>query len=105
MVVLGFQVWWVTLFYLIAQALLFAHLGHGLASMFQSLGFRNPVWWPRIECFAKVVSTVIFIGYAVIPIAIYLRLVGAEYARQKIAELQRPALVETAGASGKGAAK
>jgi len=105
MMVLGFQVWWVTIFYLVAQGLLFAHLGHGLASMFQSLGFRNHVWWPRINCLAKVVSTAIFIGYAVIPIAIYLRLVGADYARQKIAELQRPALVQTAGASGKEAAK
>ena len=105
MVVLGFQVWWVALFYLLAQALLFVHLGHGLASMFQSLGFRNHVWWPRIECFAKVVSAAIFIGYAVIPIAIYLRLVGADYAKEKVAELSRPALVESAGASGKEAAK
>jgi len=105
MVVLGFQVWWVTLFYLVAQALLFVHLGHGLASMFQSLGFRDRVWWPRIECFAKVVSTAIFMGYALIPIAIYLRLVGADYAKEKRAELQRPALVQPAGASGKEAAK
>jgi succinate dehydrogenase / fumarate reductase cytochrome b subunit len=105
MLVLGFQVWWVTLFYLIAQALLFVHLGHGLASMFQSLGFRNHVWWPRIECAARVVSTAIFIGYAVIPIAIYLRLVGADYARLKLSELQRPGLAEPAGTSGKEAAK
>lgn len=105
MVVLGFQVWWVTLFYLVAQALLFAHLGHGLASLFQSLGLRNHVWWPRIGVFAKVVSTVIFIGYALIPIAIYLRLVGADYARQKLLELQRPALVEPAGSPGREGAK
>src|ERR1044071_4960932 len=53
MMVLGFQVWWVVLFYLIAQGLLFMHLGHGVASMFQSLGWRNHVWWPRIQCFAR----------------------------------------------------
>ena len=82
MMVLGFQVWWVTLFYLVAQALLFVHLGHGLASMFQSLGFRNYVWWPRIECFAKAASIAIFIGYAIIPISIYMRVVGREYADQ-----------------------
>jgi succinate dehydrogenase / fumarate reductase cytochrome b subunit len=105
MVVLGFQVWWVALFYLVAQALLFVHLGHGLASMFQSLGFRNHVWWPRIELFAKVVSAAIFIGYAVIPIAIYLRLVGADYAKEKLTELQRPALAEPASAAGKEGAK
>ena len=37
MMILGFQVWWVALFYLVAQALLFIHLGHGLASLFQTL--------------------------------------------------------------------
>lgn len=105
MVVLGFQVWWVALFYLVAQAMLFVHLSHGLASMFQSLGFRNHVWWPRIECFAKVASTAIFIGYALIPIAIYLRVVGGDYAQAKRLELQRPALIEPASASGKEAAK
>lgn len=80
MMVLGFQVWWVTLFYLVAQGLLFIHLGHGLASMFQSLGFRNHVWWPRIEGFAKAASIAIFIGYAIIPVSIYMRVVGREYA-------------------------
>lgn len=83
MMVLGFQVWWVVLFYLIAMGLLFAHLGHGLASMFQSLGFRNHVWWPRIQCFAKAVSIAILVGYCIIPISIYLQLVGSDYAKQK----------------------
>ena len=70
MVVLGFQVWWVSLFYLIAQAMLFAHLGHGLAAMFQSLGLRNHVWWPRIQLFARAASVAIFLGYASIPVSI-----------------------------------
>jgi succinate dehydrogenase / fumarate reductase, cytochrome b subunit len=82
MMVLGFQVWWVTLFYLVAQALLFIHLSHGVASMFQSLGFRNHIWWPRVQCFAKAASIAIFIGYALIPAAIFMRVVGAEYAEK-----------------------
>jgi succinate dehydrogenase / fumarate reductase cytochrome b subunit len=82
MMILGFQVWWVVLFYLIAMGLLFAHLNHGLASMFQSLGLRNHVWWPRVQLFAKVASIAIFIGYAIIPISIYLRIVGGEYGNQ-----------------------
>lgn len=101
MMVLGFQVWWVVLFYLVAQALLFIHLGHGLASMFQSLGFRDHVWWPRIECFAKAVSIAIFIGYALIPICIYMRVVGADYAEQKKLELKSGAIVETVAPAGK----
>ena len=89
MMVLGFQVWWVVLFYLVAQGLLFMHLGHGLASMFQSLGFRNPIWWPRVQCFAKSASIAIFIGYAIIPIGIFLN-VGrfADYSSQKKLEMQ-----------------
>jgi succinate dehydrogenase / fumarate reductase, cytochrome b subunit len=91
MMILGFQVWWVSLFYLVAQALLFIHLGHGIASAFQSFGFRNHVWWPRIQLVAKVASVAIFLGYASIPAAIYLRIVGSDYA-----EKAKHALVESA---------
>ena len=80
MMVLGFQVGWVCLFYLIAQALLFIHLGHGLAAMFQSLGLRNHAWFPRIQFFAKAVSIAIFVGYALIPVSIYMRVIGGDYA-------------------------
>jgi succinate dehydrogenase / fumarate reductase cytochrome b subunit len=103
MMVLGFQVWWVVLFYLVAQGLLFAHLGHGLASMFQSLGFRNHVWWPRIQGFAKVASVAIFIGYAVIPLGIFTRVVGADYAEKKRFELRDAALTPLKAGEGKAA--
>jgi succinate dehydrogenase / fumarate reductase, cytochrome b subunit len=101
MVVLGFQVWWVVLFYLIAQALLFIHLGHGVSSMFQSLGLRNPVWTARIKKFALVASTAIFIGYAAIPVSIYMHVIGADYADQKRAELKSAALVESVSPAAK----
>lgn len=101
MMVLGFQVWWVAAFYIIAQALLFIHLGHGLSSAFQSFGLRNHVWWPRIQLFAKVASTVIFIGYALIPISIYLRVVGADYAENVKIEMKAGALVKPAAVAGK----
>ena len=104
MMVLGFQVWWVVLFYLVAQAMLFAHLGHGLASMFQSLGFRNHVWWPRVQCFAKCVSLAIFIGYASMPVAIFLRVVGNDYVEKRKYDLtaaSAPVAAGTAVATGK----
>jgi succinate dehydrogenase / fumarate reductase cytochrome b subunit len=82
MMILGFQVWWVSAFYLVAQALLFIHLGHGISSAFQPFGLRNHVWWPRIQLLAKVVSVAIFIGYASIPAAIFLRIVGSEYSEK-----------------------
>ncbi|MFM8878005.1 MAG: succinate dehydrogenase cytochrome b subunit [Verrucomicrobiota bacterium] len=88
MMVLGFQKVWVSVFYLIAQALLFIHLGHGLSSMFQSLGLRNHVWWPRISCFAKIASLVIFLGYASIPVAVLAGLGG-----EHVKNVQAPARV------------
>ncbi len=87
--VLGFQVWWVVLFYLVAQALLFMHLGHGVASMFQSLGFRNHVWWPRIQMLAKVASIAIFIGYAAIAVGLFMRVgIDPDYVKNKQHEAQ-----------------
>ena len=89
MMVLGFQVWWVVVFYLVAQALLFMHLGHGVAAMFQSLGFRNHIWWPRVQMLAKMASIAIFIGYASIPIGIFLNVGRFEdYSAQKRLEMQ-----------------
>jgi succinate dehydrogenase / fumarate reductase cytochrome b subunit len=90
MTIVGFQVWWVSLFYIVAQVLLFMHLRHGLGSMFQSLGLRNHAWWPRIDAFAKYVSIAILIGYTIIPVSIYMRLVGAEYAEQKRIQMRSP---------------
>ena len=101
MMILGFQVWWVTLFYLVAQALLFIHLGHGLASMFQTFGMRNHVWWPRIRCFARAASIAVFIGYAAIPISIYLRVVGSDYAEKVKAEMKSAALIEPVASAAK----
>ena len=98
MMVLGFQVWWVALFYIVAQAMLFIHLGHGLASAFQSFGLRDHVWWPRIQLFAKTASIVVFIGYALIPVSIYLRVVGSDYSEKVKAEMKAGALGEPAAA-------
>lgn len=104
MMILGFQVWWVVAFYLVAQWLLFTHLGHGLASLFQSLGLRNHVWWPRIELFAKVTSVALFVGFAIIPISIFLRIVGYEYAekaKHQLSQSSPPAAALVAGVNGK----
>jgi len=99
--ILGFQV-------LVGRAVLSRRAGTVVhpsrprtAAMFQSLGLRNHVWWPRIQFFAKAASIAIFIGYALIPIAIYMRVVGADYAKEKIGELNKPALVESAAPAGK----
>jgi succinate dehydrogenase / fumarate reductase, cytochrome b subunit len=69
-VVTGFQVWPVSLFYIIAMILLCYHLYHGLWSMFQSLGFSHPVYTPWLKLFAKIVAILIAAGNISIPVAI-----------------------------------
>ncbi|MGB7847130.1 MAG: succinate dehydrogenase cytochrome b subunit [Candidatus Acidiferrum sp.] len=69
-VVLGFRVWPVSLFYIIAMIMLCYHLYHGLWSMFQSLGFSHPIYTPWLQLFAKVFAILIAVGYISIPVAI-----------------------------------
>lgn len=80
MIVCGFSVWYVALFYLVAVGLLCVHLGHGLAAMFQSLGLKDHVWGPRIGAFAKAASLAIFLGYASIPVSVLVFQHGKAYA-------------------------
>jgi succinate dehydrogenase / fumarate reductase cytochrome b subunit len=69
-VVSSFQVWPVSIFYIIAMVLLCLHLYHGLWSMFQTLGFSHPVYTPVIQGVAKVIAVLIAIGYISMPIAV-----------------------------------
>jgi succinate dehydrogenase / fumarate reductase cytochrome b subunit len=69
-VVLGFRVWPVSLFYIIAMILLCYHLYHGLWSMFQSLGFSHPVYTPWLRLFAKIFAILMAIGFISIPVAV-----------------------------------
>jgi succinate dehydrogenase / fumarate reductase cytochrome b subunit len=67
MVVYGFNVWYVSLFYVIAVGCLALHLSHGISAMCQSLGLRSHAWWPAISSGAKIWAVALFLGYAVVP--------------------------------------
>lgn len=69
MMIDGFQNVGVSIFYIIATGLLCMHLTHGVSSMFQSVGLRNKVWRPRLDRIALVYGWVVFLGFAVIPVA------------------------------------
>jgi succinate dehydrogenase / fumarate reductase cytochrome b subunit len=69
-VVTGFQVWPVSIFYIIAMIMLCYHLYHGLWSMFQSLGFSHPIYTPWLKVFAKVFAILIAVGNISIPVAV-----------------------------------
>jgi succinate dehydrogenase / fumarate reductase, cytochrome b subunit len=70
MMVTGFGQPLVSMFYLVAMALLCLHLGHGLSAMFQSLGLKNKAYGPLIDKSATGVAWLVFLGYASIPLAV-----------------------------------
>jgi len=72
MVLYGFSVWYVSLFYIVSVGFLCLHLSHGISAMFQSLGLRSHAWWPVISKGAMIWSAILFLGYAVVPGSILL---------------------------------
>jgi succinate dehydrogenase / fumarate reductase cytochrome b subunit len=70
MVIDGFSVWWVSIFYVIAMTVLCSHLGHGVASIFQTLGFNSKKSRPFIEQVSWAYSAIIWLGFVSIPVAI-----------------------------------
>ena len=42
------------------------HLTHGVWSMFQTVGWANDTWYPRLKCIANIVATIIFLGFAAV---------------------------------------
>lgn len=74
-VVSGFSVWYVSVVYIVAMAMLCLHLYHGVWSLFQSLGFAHPRYVPRIRIAAKGFAALVAIGNISIPLAVLLGLV------------------------------
>ena len=59
--------------YLIWFAPIWFHLTHGFWSAFHTIGWDNQIWIKRLKCIAKVVATIIFLGFAVVVVVFYLR--------------------------------
>ncbi len=59
-------------FYGISLVSLGVHLSHGLYSLFQSLGFRHPLWTPTIQKAALLVAIVLAFLYILIPAGVVL---------------------------------
>ena len=66
-----FSKWYNVVLYLVWFAAIWFHLNHGVWSMFQTVGWANDTWLPRLKCIAKLVSTVIFLGFAVVVVVFY----------------------------------
>ena len=74
-VVSGFQVWWVSLWYIFSMCLLGLHLSHGLWAMFQSVGLGHPRLTPMLKNAARATAALIVLGYISIPIAVLLGII------------------------------
>ncbi len=72
MVIDGFSVWYVVLFYVVAMTLLCSHLRHGVQSIFQTLGWRSRRSESAIDLLSKGYAAFIWIGFVSIPVAIYI---------------------------------
>ena len=59
--------------YLLWFAALWFHLTHGVWPMFQSAGWGNDTWYPRLKCVANIVATLIFLGFAAVVVVYFLR--------------------------------
>jgi succinate dehydrogenase / fumarate reductase cytochrome b subunit len=68
----GFLQVLVVLFYVIAMTLLCSHISHGVASMFQTLGWRSKKSASLIQRISLGYAAVIWIGFVSIPVAILL---------------------------------
>ena len=75
-VIAGFQNIWVVLGYLIAVAALGLHLLHGLWSSSRTLGVRPESVEPQRRPLAILVAGFLWLGFSVIPVAIYLGVLG-----------------------------
>jgi succinate dehydrogenase / fumarate reductase cytochrome b subunit len=71
----GFLQVLVVLFYVVAMTLLCSHISHGVASMFQTLGFRSKKSAGLIRSISLGYAAVIWVGFVSIPVAIMLGLV------------------------------
>lgn len=76
MVVHSFQQPVVSLAYIIAMAVLFSHLRHGIASTAQTLGINNARTIVVFEWAGAALSWAFFLGYASIPLAILFGVIG-----------------------------
>jgi len=68
----GFLQVLVVLFYVVAMTLLCSHISHGVASMFQTLGFRSKKSAGLIRSISIGYAVVIWVGFVSIPVSILL---------------------------------
>ena len=68
-----FSKWYNALIYIVWLAAIWFHLTHGVWSMFQTAGWANDKWYPRLKCIANLISTLICGGFALVVVFFFLK--------------------------------
>ncbi len=61
-----FSQWYYVVLYLVWFVALWFHLTHGVWSMFQTVGWANDIWYPRLKCISNIVATLVFLCFAAV---------------------------------------
>jgi succinate dehydrogenase / fumarate reductase cytochrome b subunit len=71
----GFRIGWLVALYLVALVAVGAHLYHGAWGWFRTLGWtRSPD--PHDRPLAAIVTAALWLGFTIIPLAVYFRIIG-----------------------------
>lgn len=90
MVIRGFQNTAVAVFYIIAVGLLSLHLLHGADSLFQTFGWRNEHWGPKLRAVVAIGCAAYFLGNLAIPGAVLTGVLTPHSAGTAVAAAPRP---------------
>lgn len=63
---------WFVIFYVVSMIFIAFHLFHGFESAFQTLGLNHKKWTPLIKFVGRAYSIIVPLGFAIIPIWMYL---------------------------------
>jgi succinate dehydrogenase / fumarate reductase cytochrome b subunit len=75
-IISGFQVWYISVIYIVAMLAFSLHLYHGAWSMFESLGINHLKYNRLIRLLTTVVTVVVVVGFISIPVAVLLGLIS-----------------------------
>ena len=70
MLIIGFSNPAISLFYIVATALLGRHLSHGISSIFQTLGLNNPKYNKLFKSIGPALGVILALGFISIPVAV-----------------------------------
>jgi len=68
-----FSKWYNVVLYLVWFVALWLHINHGIWSMCQTAGAANDTWLPRLQSVSKLLSTLIFLGFAAVLVWFYVK--------------------------------